>query len=77
MKQLSNDRKVLIEFQGGGACWDANTCDMQKDYLSVAESYDDFVGMSCSEVEYGSANQGGYPLSMLCAKQIGETDFRE
>jgi len=77
LKQLVNDRKVLIEFQGGGACWDANTCDMQKEYLSVAESYDGFVGMSCSEVEYGAATQGGYPLSMLCAKQIGETDFRE
>jgi len=77
MKQLSNDRKVLIEFQGGGACWNANTCDMGKEYLSVSDSYDNFVGTSCSQVEYGAAAQGGNPLSMLCAKQIGGTDFRE
>ena len=73
----ANDRKVLVEFQGGGACWDADTCGMQADYLKVPASYDDLVGLSCSAIEYGAAARGGQPLSMLCAKKVGDTDFRE
>ncbi len=67
----------MIEFMGGGACWNEETCDMQKEYLTFPNNYDSFVGMSCSEIEYGSATQGGSKLSMLCAKAIGKTDFRE
>ena len=77
LKQLANAQKILIEFQGGGACWDEETCGMQQDYLSFPEYYDSFVGLSCSAIEYGVAEQGGNPLSLLCAKQVGETDFRE
>lgn len=25
LKQLLNDKKIMIEFQGGGACWDDDT----------------------------------------------------
>ncbi|KAL7552916.1 hypothetical protein ACHAWF_018100 [Thalassiosira exigua] len=89
LKQYSNDRKIIIEFQGesrrgvtsvhcsGGACWDEETCGMQQEYLAIPEYYDSFVGMSCSEIEYGAAVQGDNPLSLLCAKKIGKTDFRE
>jgi len=50
---------------------------MQAGYLSIPEYFDNFVGMSCSEIEYGAAVQGGNPLSLLCAKSVGDTDFRE
>jgi hypothetical protein len=72
----SNDRKILIEFMGGGACWDSDTCNMQQQYLAFPNSFDALVGMSCSEIEYGFVSQGRQ-LSMLCAKTIGGTDFRE
>ena len=77
LQQLSNNDKILIEFQGGGACWDEDTCGMQQDMLTFPEYYNNFVGMSCSEIEYGMSKQGDVPLSMLCAKKIGDTDFRE
>lgn len=77
LKQYTNDKKLIIEFMGGGACWDDQTCTMQSDMLSVPEYFDNFVGMSCSEIEYGAAVQGGNPLSLLCAKSVGDTDFRE
>ena len=77
LKQLANDKKILIEFQGGGACWDEETCGMQQEYLAYPEYYDNFVGLSCSEIEYGAATQGGNPLSLLCAKSIGGTNFKE
>ena len=77
LKQLTNDKKIIIKFQGGGACWDEETCGMQQDYLTFPEYYDNFVGLSCSEIEYGAAVQGGNPLSLLCAKKVGNTDFRE
>lgn len=77
LKQLLNDKKLIIEFQGGGACWDNDTCGMQQDYLSYPQYFDNFIGMSCTEIEYGAAVQGGNPLSLLCAKKIGNTDFRE
>lgn len=77
LKQLANDRKIMIEFMGGGACWNEGTCGMQKDYLSFPNNFDSFAGMSCSEIEYGAATQGGRALSMLCSKMIGRTDFKE
>jgi hypothetical protein len=77
MKQRDNDKKIIVEFQGGGACWDQSTCEMQQAYLSFPDYYDSFVGMSCSEIEYGAAVQGGNPLSLLCAKSVGGTDFTE
>jgi len=35
---------------GGGACWNEETCGMQKDYLTFPNNFDSFVGMSCSEI---------------------------
>ena len=75
-KERANDRKIIIEFMGGGACWDSTTCNLQKEYLAFPTSYDAFVGMSCSEIEHGFVSQGRQ-LSMLCSKTIGVTDFRE
>ena len=37
---------------------------------------DGFISKSCSEIEYALQNTGG-AISMLCAKEIGGTDFRE
>jgi hypothetical protein len=47
---------------------------MQKDYLTFPPYYDDFVGKSCSEIEYGMQNSA---LGMLCAKEMGSTNFQE
>ena len=76
--RLANTNKILIEFQGGGACWDENTCGMQSTMLTWPEIYDNFIGKSCSEIDYGlQSNAEGTPISMLCAKSVGGTDFRE
>jgi hypothetical protein len=78
LRHLTNHHKLLIEFQGGGACWNERTCSIQNDYLTWNEAYDDFIGKSCSEIEYGlQKSSDGTPLSMLCAKSIGSVDFRE
>ena len=77
LKQYTNTKKILIEFMGGGACWDEDTCGMQQDMLAFPDYFDNFVGLSCSEIEYGAAVQGGNPLSLLCSKEVGGTDFRQ
>lgn len=77
LQRLENERKILIEFQGGGACWDNETCGMQQEMLAIPEYFDNFVGMSCSEIEYGMSLSDDTPLSMLCSKSIDKTDFRE
>ena len=68
-----NKDKVLIEFQGGGACWDANSCQKQQDLLTFPTDLDGFIGYSCSTVNYGMGNYGGYPINLLCATTIGGT----
>ena len=76
--RYANSRKLLIELQGGGACWDEDTCALQSDYLTWPTAYDGFIGKSCSEIEYGMASNGNNsPISMLCAKSLGDTNFRE
>eukprot|EP00978_Attheya_sp_CCMP212_P026134 scaffold85302_cov49-Attheya_sp.AAC.1 len=75
-----NMKKLLIEFVGGGACWDATTCGKMASYLTFPDRFDAFVGRSCTEVQYGSSqnnnnNDGSFPLNLLCAQQVGSTDF--
>lgn len=66
---------IVIEFMGGGACWDANTCGTQQEYLTLPERMDDFVGLSCSEI---NAGQGDAEFNMLCAQSsVGGVDFTE
>ncbi len=72
-----NKDKLIIEFQGGGACWDANTCNKQQKLLTFPTDLDDFIGYSCSEVNYGMDNYGGYPINMLCATTIGDIDLSD
>ncbi|CAJ1966600.1 unnamed protein product [Cylindrotheca closterium] len=70
-----NTNKLLIEFMGGGACWDANTCGQQQGYLTFPEQLNNFVGYSCSEV---NASQGDKQFNMLCAQSnVGGVDFTE
>ena len=86
IQKYNNENKLLIEFMGGGACWDSNTCAMQEEQLTYPEKLDNFIGYSCSEVDYWAENGGGdmdgndrnledVDISMLCAKQIGNVDF--
>lgn len=66
-----NDQRILIELMGGGACWDAGTCDNQRDYLYVnSENLDGALGRSCREVQYGMTS-GGKEANMLCAATSG------
>lgn len=67
--------KILIEFQGGGACWDADTCEQAKERLTFPSSLSRFSGYSCSETSIGMENQGEYPVNMLCAQSIGDVDL--
>jgi membrane associated rhomboid family serine protease len=67
-----NSQKILIEFMGGGACWDGDTCDMQSSYLTFPQKLDSFLGLSCSEI---NAGQGDAQINMLCAKNVGGVDF--
>ncbi|KAL3942174.1 MAG: hypothetical protein SGBAC_003599 [Bacillariaceae sp.] len=66
---------VVIEFMGGGACWDANTCQKQQSYLTFPEKLNSFVGYSCSEI---NAAQGDSQFNILCAQRsVGGVDFTE
>jgi membrane associated rhomboid family serine protease len=77
IQRKANDQKILIEFMGGGACWDDETCGYNEEVTTFPEALNDFVGYSCSEVAYSVQNLGGYPISMLCDQSIGDTDFTE
>lgn len=74
----------MIEFMGGGACWDANSCDYNAQMLSMQEALDNYMGYSCSEIQAGlDMNGGAYegqdlPVNMLCAQNLGEAlDLRD
>ena len=74
-QRKANKDKILIEFMGGGACWDGQTCDKMSDMLTFPEAFNDFIGLSCSEVHYGTQNQNGMPINMLCGHPLGDVDF--
>jgi membrane associated rhomboid family serine protease len=73
----ANDDKILIEFLGGGACWDSETCDMMADGLTFPNKMNKFVGLSCSEIQTGVQENynGKYPINMMCAGTVGDVDF--
>jgi Pectinacetylesterase len=78
--QRRSSNKILIEFLGGGACWDATTCEYQAKMLTFPYAFDDFLGMSCTEIQAGLDQNGGqyqggdYPLNMLCAQTLTSGD---
>ena len=76
-QRKANNERIIIELMGGGACWDANTCSKMAQYLTFPEDLDNFVGLSCSEINAGLSNEEHQdkPINMLCAQTIGETDF--
>lgn len=75
----------MIEFMGGGACWDAQSCEYNAEMLSMREAMDDYLGYSCSEIQAGiEMNDGDYggddnvPVNMLCAQTLGDDlDLRD
>ena len=69
-QRKANSYRVMIEFAGGGACWNAQTCEYGKNYLSFPQQWNDFVGLSCSELEQAMQQQNK-AVSMLCGKQVG------
>ncbi|KAL3924018.1 MAG: hypothetical protein SGILL_001306 [Bacillariaceae sp.] len=72
-QRQSNNERLLVELMGGGACWDVDTCEKQADYLYVnGDVMDNALGRSCQEMQYGLADEAA---NMLCASQIGKTDF--
>ena len=75
LQRADNNEKILIEFQGGGACWDGTTCNKRSSYLTFPEDMNSFVGYSCSEAQAGIENIGGYPVSLLCSQKIGQVNF--
>jgi hypothetical protein len=77
IQRKANTEKIMIEFMGGGACWDDQTCGYNAAVTTFPQALNDFVGRSCSEVAYSVDNLGGYPVSMLCARSIGTTDLTE
>ena len=66
------DDKLIIELMGGGACWDADTCDSQAEYLSLSDELDGAVGRSCQEV---GASFDGQAANLLCSGTLGGTDL--
>lgn len=76
-QKYANNQKLLIEFMGGGACWDANTCGYMASYLTFPQTFNKFVGLSCSEISQGTSSQNKkFPINMLCAGKVGDVDFR-
>ena len=82
-KSLNGDR-LIIELMGGGACWDADTCEQQADYLAVSGDLDEALGRSCQEVQAGvqggggqggGGGNGGKAVNMLCSGSLGGTDL--
>jgi len=73
----TNQEKILIEFQGGGACWDTTFCQLQKDLLTFPTEYDEMIGNSCSLVDYIASTLKGYSINFLCASTIGNIDLSE
>jgi len=73
-KHKNHRHKVLIEFMGGGACWNVDTCEQNSYYLTYPSRMDRFVGRSCTELQtQASQNE----ITMLCSQTLGTTDFRE
>merc|ERR1712160_157237 len=75
-QKKENRDKILIEFLGGGACWNTDTCGQQSDSLAISETWNAFVGYSCSETQ-ALMSSYGESTSFLCARQVGEVDFTE
>jgi membrane associated rhomboid family serine protease len=71
-QRAANNEKLLIELMGGGACWDADTCQKQADYLYVSDMLDGALGRSCQEVQYGMQEK---EANLLCSGSLGSTDF--
>ena len=69
-----NKERILIEIMGGGGCWNMHYCNKMANYLTFPEELDKFLGLSCSELNYG-LQQDGKEINMLCGQTIGETDY--
>ena len=73
-EQPQEEDKILIEFTGGGACWNMSTCSMQSFMLKLP-AFDFVLGMSCSDVGKIADASSGWDI--LCARTVGQSDFTE
>ena len=73
-EQTQKEDKILIEFSGGGACWDMGTCAMQSFMLKMPP-FDFVLGMSCSDLGKIADASSGWDI--LCARTVGQIDFTE
>ncbi|VEU36812.1 unnamed protein product [Pseudo-nitzschia multistriata] len=70
-QKSANKDRLLIELMGGGACWDSDTCKMQQEMLYLDEQFDNVLGRSCKEVQYGM-QQDRTEANMLCSNQFDD-----
>ena len=73
-QQSTQNEKILIEFSGGGACWDLNTCSQNESVLTFPTIYSDFVGFSCDFAQIFLQSQYS-DINLLCDTQIGDVDM--
>lgn len=70
-EKIAERDKILIEFSGGGACWDEVSCSLQKAWLSFPqEMFGSLIGTSCTDFSLSDS-------TMLCGKTIGDTNFSD
>jgi len=74
---LANEEKLLIEVQGGGACWDSATCAERSNLLSMPTLFDFFLGFSCTDIQTALDSPFGFELGItaLCAQRIGNVNL--
>ena len=69
-QRKDNGQRVLIEIMGGGGCWNSYTCQKMAKYLTFPTQLDDFLGLSCTEIQAGlEMRNSGKPINMLCAEE--------
>jgi len=76
IQQSAKREKVLIEFMGGGACWDSDTCKLQSRQLTFPTAFNNLIGVSCSVAQI-LLQLSGTNLNLLCDSKFGGVDMTE
>ena len=73
-----NNKKVILEFMGGGACWNAETC-QNNGGLQILPELAAFASgtISCKQASNLAKNVLDFPINLLCDTTIGTTDLSE
>lgn len=70
--EYANNANIVIEFQGGGACWSGESCSDRADLLEFpTDSYDLLVGYGCNAIK-SLLNLFGLEVNALCNDEIGK-----